>query len=213
MKDDNRLITILNTIADWILRIILINIMMIIMMIPIITIIPALSAGYNMFRDYFDYEDPPIFKGYFGYLRKHFLKKLKLSLFLIFLAILGITNTRYYMGRLEADETLFNLIGYYISLILLVALGVVTLYSLCVKRVYPRLKLSLHFKVSFMLAGKFFFRTILLVLSLFLPLGLLLTQFTLVLFIFSGMSLLIMLNVYITTPAVEYLEKIGENND
>ncbi len=213
MKFEGRFYQIITAFSDWTLRVVMLNIMMIITMLPIVTIFPALSAGYNMFSDYFNQEDPPLIKGYFGYLKKDFKKKFSFNLVLIFLALLGVANTRYYMLSLEGNGNAFEFVGYYVSLFLLIGLFIITLYVLTVHRVYPRIKLTLLFKVSFFLAGKFLFRTILLVFSLLIPLVMFTFPFTMMMFVFTGVSILIMVNVYITRPAVDYLESLGENHD
>ncbi len=212
MKFESRFYQIITVISDWVLRIVMLNIMMIITMLPIVTIFPALSAGYNMFSDYFNYDDKPLIKGYFGYFVKDFKKKFSLNLVLILLIILAVSNTRYYMLSLEANGNTFEHIGYYVSLFLLIGLFIITLYVLTVHRVYPRIKLFLLFKVSFFLAGKFLFRSILLVLSLLIPLVMFTFPFTMMMFVFTGVSIMIMVNVYITKPAVDYLESLGENH-
>lgn len=203
----------INRVADWILRIIVLNGLMILTMLPIITIFVALSSGYNMFSDYVNGKNPPLIKGYIKYFKTHFLKKLGRGLIFIILSFFLFSNIRFYLVGLESDQSLIDLIGYYVSIILLVMLLTVMLYSLVVTSVYPKLRLRLFYKMSFFLAGKYFFKTIMLALVTLIPFVMFLTPFTMMLFIFMGLSIPVMLNVLLTRNARHYMESLGENDD
>lgn len=202
----------LNTIADWIIRIVMINIITIILSIPIITIYPAMSAAYNLFSDYTNKDEVNLFSGYFGYFKKDLWKKIVLSLVFILVLTLGYANVTYYLEYLNNQSGIFYLVGYYITIVLLIAAFVVVLYSFTVVSVYPKAKYVTIYKLSFFLAGKFFLKTILLIVSTVLPFLMLLAPITAMLFVFSGVSLSILLNVLITKQAVIYLKGLGENN-
>jgi len=202
----------LNTIADWIIRIVMINIITIVLLIPMITIYPALSAAYNLFSDYTNKDEVNLFSGYFGYFKKDLWKKIVLSSVFLLVLIIGYYNVTYYLNYLNSNNDIFYLVGYYISIVLLLTAFVVNLYSFTVVSVYPKAKYKVIYKLSFYLAGKYFLKTILLILTTVLPFFMLLSPFTAVLFVFSGISLSILLNVLITKQAVIYLKGLGEKN-
>ncbi|MCR3905425.1 MAG: DUF624 domain-containing protein [Tenericutes bacterium] len=212
MKVERMLMQKLNTIADWIIRIVVINIMTIILSIPIITMYPAMSAGYNLFNDYVNKDEVNIFKGYFGYFKKDLWKKIVLGFVFVFAASLGYANVTYYIEYLKQDSDWFYLAGYYVTIVLLLAVFIITLYSFTVIRVYPKAKYMTIYKLSFYLSGKYFLKTILLIISTVLPFLMLLAPLTAVMFVFSGVSLAILMNVLLTTPAVIYLKELGEKN-
>lgn len=211
MYKEKKIFTILNTIADWIIRFVVINIIVITLSIPIITLYPAMSAGYNLFHDYSNKDEVKLFSGYIEHLKKDFFKKLAIGVILIVLLFLGYLNVTYYVDILNEQSHWFYVTGYYVTTIFLVVAIVVTLLSVTVVKVYPKAKYINIFKLSFFVAGKYFFRTILLILITVLPFALLIVPATAIIFIFAGISLPLYLNVIITKPIVLYLEKLGEN--
>ncbi len=212
MKVERMLMQKLNTIADWIIRIVMINIITIILSIPMITLYPAMSAAYNLFSDYTNKDEVNLFSSYFGYFKKDLWKKIVLSLVFLLVLSLGYANVTYYLTYLKAESGIFYLIGYYITIVLLIAAFVVVLYSFTVVSVYPKAKYMTIYKLSFYLAGRFFLKTILLIVSTVLPFLMLLAPITAMMFVFSGVSLSILLNVLITKQAVIYLKGLGEQN-
>ena len=212
MKGEKVLMQKLNTIADWIIRIVVINMITIVLSLPIITMYPAVSAGYHLFSDYVNKDEVHILSGYYGYFKKDLWKKIVLGLVFVLVLILGYTNVTYYLAYVNQESGLFYIAGYYITIILLMVAFVVVLYSFTVVSVYPKAKYMTIYKLSFYLAGKYFFKTILLAISTVLPFLLLLTPLTAVMFVFSGVSLSILLNVILTRQAVVYLKGLGEKN-
>ena len=202
----------INRIADWIIRLVVLNVLMIITMLPIVTIFVALSSGYNQMADYINGKNPPLVKGYFSHFKDHFKKKLIRGLtFLVFIFFL-FSNIRFYLISIETDPSLIVVIGYYVSIILLVLLITVMLYSLVVTKVYLKVNLKLFYKLSFFLAGKYFFNTIALVFVAIIPFAMLLTPFTTMVFVFIGVSLPVTLNALLTRQALRYIESLGEEN-
>jgi len=212
MKGEKVLIQKLNTVADWIIRIVVINIITILLSLPIITMYPAVSASYHLFSDYVNKDEIHIISGYYNYFKKDLWKKIVLGLVFVLVVILGYANVTYYLEYVNQANGLFYLAGYYISILLLIIGFVVVLYSFTVVSVYPRAKYMTIYKLSFYLAGRFFIKTILLIFSTVLPFLLLLTPLTAVMFVFSGVSLSILLNVILTRQAVIYLKGLGEKN-
>ena len=202
----------INEVADWIIRLIVLNVMIVFFSLAIVTIYPAFSAGYNMFNDYVSKKNPRLFKDYYRYFKEALGKKILLGLIIVVVFLLGYMNIRYYNLYLADNSTLFYTIGYYISLGLLAIWFAMTMYSIIVVRVTTKIKLLYLFKLSFFLAGKYYFRTLLIVSITIAPFFLLLTPITTMVFIFMGLSIPLLLNVLLTRRAVEYLEKLGERN-
>ncbi len=205
----------INEIADWIIRLIMLNVMMIFFSLPIITVLPAVSAGYNMFNDYIEKKNPKLFKDYFRYLKEAFGRKVLLELVIILVFVLLYFNIRYYNLSLELRQTTFLLIGHYVSLALIAIWFAVALFSIIILRVYTKLKIIKFIKLAFFLAGKYYWITMVLVVITISPFLLLaypnaLTGFA---FIFFGLSISLLLNVLMTKRIVLYLESLKIKND
>ena len=210
---EKKIIQKINTIADWIIRFVMINIIVITLSIPLITLYPAMSAGYNLFHDYAKQDEVKLFSGYFGHLKEHFLKKLLLGIILSIILYLGYTNVTYYVRILDENSNWFYLTGYYVTSAFLALSIVITLLSVTTIKVFPDAKIFVLLKLSFFLIGKLFLRTLLLVIVTVLPFAMLLLPVTTFIFVFAGISIPLFLNVIITKPIVLYLEKLGEKND
>ncbi|MCD4827578.1 MAG: DUF624 domain-containing protein [Acholeplasmataceae bacterium] len=196
----------INTVADWIIRIIMLNVMMIVSSLAIITIYPSLTAGYKMFYQYVHKDEEKLFKGYIQYFLEDIGKKIIVGLIIFVIIGLGYLNVTYYVDLLNAESNFLFTIGYYLTLAVLVSSFIITLYSLAVMHILPKLKLTLMFKLGFYLSGKFFFRTILLVLTVAVPFLMLMSTVTMVFFVFAGLSIPVLLNVLITNKVVDYVE-------
>lgn len=206
MKYEKTFYQKVNTVADWIIRIIMLNVLMIITSLAIITIYPSLSAGYKLFHQYINKDEEKLFKGYFQYFIEDFGKKISISLVLILVLVLGYLNVTYYVDYLNAGANWFYMIGYYITLAFLVSCFIITLYTLTVMYVVPKAKMILLFKLAFYLSGKFFMKTVLLVLTTLIPFLMLMTPITQVFFVFGGLSIPLLLNALITNKVVIYIE-------
>jgi uncharacterized membrane protein YesL len=204
----------INEIADWIIRLIMLNVMIIFFSLGIVTIYPAISAGYNMFHDYTNKKNPRLFVDYFKYFKESLGRKIILELIFAAGFFLAYLNIRYYDLSLQNAQSTFYLIGYYISLGLIAILFAITLFSFIVLNVKSDISYKQLFKMSFFLAGKYYFITLLLVIITFSPALLILypNSFTALAFIAIGISLPLLLNVMITNRVVRYLERLGENH-
>ena len=203
----------INRIADWVIRIIMINVLMILTSIPLITLFPSLAAGYKLFYEYTHKNEVRLFSSYFAYFKADFMRKLQIGLILIIVLLLGYYNVTYYVNALSSNETLFYQIGYYIAFAFLFAVFVVTLYTLPIVTTYPRLKLGLMMKLAFALSGKYFLRTILLMLIHLIPFALMLTQLTMLFAICGGLSIPMILAVFVHEKATNYIISLGERHD
>ncbi|AUD66044.1 hypothetical protein BK011_10215 [Tenericutes bacterium MZ-XQ] len=202
----------INTVADWMIRIIMINILMIFTSLLVVTIYPSLAAGYKLFHCYIHKDEEKLFKGYFKFFLEDIGKKIGIGLIFIVVLVLGYINTTYYVDILNEQSTWFYLAGYYVTLAFLVSAFIVTLYTLAVMYVVPKAKVVLMFKLAFYLSGKYFLRTVLLVLTTALPFVLLMTPITQLIFVFAGLSIPILLNALITDKIVDYVEGLVKSD-
>ena len=202
----------INAFADWVIRLVMINLMVIVFALPVLTIYPAISAGYNMFHDYTTGKEVKLISGFFNYFKQEIIKKMILGVIIGIAIVFGFLNVRYYSAVLELNSSTFYLIGYYVTLALLAILYASSLYSFVVVKVSPTIKLKNIFRLSLVLAGKFYFRTLLLVIinsSVFL---LLFFAPTAMVFIFMGISIVLLLDVLVTKDVVIYLQGLGKDN-
>lgn len=208
-KKDHVAMTIyqkLNVFADWLIRLVMINLMVIIFSLPLITIYPALCAGYRLFDDYLNQDEPPLIKGYFSYFKEGFGRKLLLGLMLVGFIGFGYWNVTYYVNQLNNQVHWFYSIGYYVTFAALIGLFAVSLYTFVVLQAYPQMPWKMLFKLSFYLSGKYFIKTIALMLVMILPYAMLLSPITFFLFIFVGLSTPLVLYAWITSSVKDYVK-------
>lgn len=203
----------INTISDWVIRLVTINVLIVITSLPLITLFPSLSAGYKLFHQYVKQEEVKLFKNYFVYFKENFKKKLLLGLSLAIIIILGYVNSTYYVDFLNEDVTWFYAVGYYVTLTVLVIALLVNLYALTVITFAPQARIGLIYKFSLYLSGKFFLQTILLFLTLSIPLILLMIPTLHIVLVFGGFSIPVLLNVLITNKVATYIKELMETND
>src|SRR3989339_52742 len=103
----------INAVADWIIRLIVINVLMILTSLPIITLFPSLAAGYKLFYEYKEKNETKLFKSYFSFFKENFMRKVQIGFILIFVLLLGYYNVTYYVNVLQSSEELFYQIGDY----------------------------------------------------------------------------------------------------
>src|SRR5690606_3150431 len=151
----------LNTVADWILRLVLINILIILFSLPIVTMYPALLAGYKLFTHYLNKREVPIIKGFWNFFKEDFGKTLQLVFLLAGAMVIGIINMTIYTDYLNLNSDIVSLIGYDVMIILVVAAGLTMLYTLPIMITYPKTETWLIIKFAFFLSGKYILRTVL----------------------------------------------------
>lgn|SRR5690554_123406 len=203
---NNKFFRALNIFADWFIRITLINILVIICMLPIITIIPAISSGYRLFSDILRKDEENIFKAYFKYFKEDFVNKLIVSIIVIIVFLVSFYNNRLYGNLLETGASIFNTIGYYLTMALLFGTVMVTLYLPLIFSERKNIEILEIFKLAFYFAGKYPLRTILITLSLLIPYLMLTNPFTIVFFVFSGISIPLLINAALTLKARDFLK-------
>ena len=202
----------INVFADWVIRLIVINLLIIVCSLLVITIYPAISAGYNLLYDYTTGKETKIFKGFFDYFKEEIIRKIIVGSIILVAMVFGFLNVRYYSAILEIDANTIYLIGYYVTLALLAIVYAASLYSFVVFRVSPQAKVKNIFRISLVLAGKFYLRTLLLVIINTVVFLLLFYPPTAMVFIFMGASIVLVLDAIVTRDAVIYLENLGKDN-
>lgn len=205
---EKKFFIILNTIADWIIRVIMINLLVITFMLPVVTIIPSLTAGYKLFSDYLNKDEENLFKGFFKYFKEAFVNKMIVTIILIF--IIGITfyNNRLYGDLVESGSNFLHTIGYYLTLVILIAAIMIAMYLPLVYSERPNYEISKTFKLAFYLSGKYVFRTIGLTVILLIPYLMFTTSFTILLFVFCGVSVVLILNSLLTKKPRMFLQEM-----
>jgi uncharacterized membrane protein YesL len=198
----------LNTIADWFIKVVILNFLMIISSLAIITIYPSLVAGYKMLYGYLHKDEEKIVAGYFSFFIQGLGKKIVIGLILSLILVIGYLNFTQYLELLKAENNILYYMVYYLTIVVLVSVFVVMLYSFSVLYVLPDTKISQIFKVSFYLSGKYFGKTVLLILTTSLPVLMFMFPITQLLFVFFGLSLPLLLNVIITNTVVRHTKEI-----
>jgi uncharacterized membrane protein YesL len=209
---DKTLYQKLNTFADWVIRLVMINILIIVTSLPVITLYPALLAGYKMFHKYINKEEVPIFKSYFTYFGENFGSKIKIGLILAAAIFVGAVNTTIYNEFLEANPSPFNLVGQYVMIIMVLSVIFVTMYTFPLMLTYPNTNVWLLIKFSFFLSGKFILRTFSAILILFIPILLLVHPLLILILVFVGMSTMVLLYALVFRKVVEYVEGLDQAN-
>lgn len=212
MKIEKPLYQKLNSIADWIIRIIVANILVIVCALPIVTWYAALSAGFNVFSDYLDKNEENIFISFYDHFKTDLPKRLLIATIMILLFLFGYYNMLYYQDVLERNDNVFYLVGYYAMFSMLIILFVLALQSFSVSRVYPDANVKTTFKLSFFFSGKYFIRTFLLIVIYTLPVLLFLSPFLLTLFFFSGIGLPLLLQALLSRPVLDGLRTFGDRH-
>lgn len=209
---DKSLYQKLNTIADWIIRLIVINVLIIVTSLPVVTLYPALIAGYKMFHKFLKKEETPIFKTYFKFFVEDFKQKIKIGFILAAAIFVGVINLTIYNDFLEANPSPMNLVGQYVMIIMVLSVLFVAMYTLPIMVVYPNTNIWLMIKFAFFLSGKFIFRTVLAVIILFIPIVLFLHPLLVLVLVFMGMSVMVLLYALIFKKVVEYIESLDKAN-
>jgi uncharacterized membrane protein YesL len=213
VKLENSLFSILNSFSDWLIRIVMINILMILTSLPIITLYASLQSGYRLMHDYVNKNETSIFRGYFTYFMEGLKKNIGLGL--LFSLVIGLTvlNVTYYVDIIQENAEPLYVIGYYVTIAAMIGVYIVLVHSFSCHLVFPKIKIKHLFKISFYVSGKFFFRTVVLMAIHLISILMFTTPITLFIFIFVGLSIPILLNAMVTNKVVIYLQSLGEKHD
>ena len=198
----------LNYISDWIIRLVIINVLIITFSLPLLTAYASISAGFSLLHDYANDKHEHLFKGFFTYFKESIGKKLLIQSLLFLIIILGYVNITYYSQSMELNPSVFMNIGYFIMITLLGIIYAMVLYSFVVIKVFPQLRIITIFKLTAVLAGKFYFRTVLMMIVNIVPLLILSYPSLFPIFVFAGITLPMILVVYITQVPLHYVESL-----
>ncbi|CDR31255.1 Predicted integral membrane protein [Acholeplasma oculi] len=202
----------LNTFADWVLRITVINIMIILTSLPVVTIYPALLAGYKLYHKYLNKEEVPMIKSYFKFFTENFGKKMQIGLVLAFALILGFVNVTIYQDFLQTNPNPFNVIGQYVMIIMVLSVVFVSMFTLPLMITYPNTDTWLLIKFAFFLSGKYVIKTVLAVLIMLIPFLMLLHPITIFIFLFAGLSTPVCLYALLFKKVVTFVEGLDKEN-
>lgn len=195
-----------NKIADWIIRIVVINVFLVIFSIGIVTFYVGFRMAYELFKDYSEGENTPLFKGAWQNIKKDFWKNLLIGVIFGIIIVISVLNAYFYKQSLDEEFAIFTAVGYYVTIMVAVAAYLIAIYHAAVAHVYGDLKIKESFKLSFYLAGKYIFRTLLLMLVNMAPILLMMYQYTQPVFVLAGLSVPAIFNVLLTKKPVNFLK-------
>lgn len=187
----------------------MINVLIIMTSLPIITIYASLASGYRLMHDYINKNETHLFKGYFKYFIENLKKKIFISIFISFALFLTVLNVTYYVEILETNPNFLYTIGYYVTIAAMIGVYVISIHSFSVVLVFKETTIIKTFKIAFYISGRYFFRTVLLIIINLIPIALFITPITIFVFVFAGISIPLLLNAIVTNPIVTYLEGLG----
>lgn len=207
---DNTFIRTLNIIADWLIRIVVINIFMVLLTIPIVTFYAGYKAAYSLFVDYTNDKTTPIFRGFWENLKKDFWHNVGIGGVFLVLIALGFLGALNYNNLLTNDpENLFYIIGQVITVGVSLLFVLTMLYAVTVSYMISDLSLKNLFKVSLVLVGKYFLRSLLVIIVTILPILLFINLTFAPIFVFVGLSIPTIINVLLMKKPRRFLK--GDN--
>lgn len=209
---DKPFIRKLNVIADWLIRIVVLNIFMVFLTLPIITFYAGYKAAYSLFVDYTNGKNTPLFKGFWENLKENFWHDLGVgSLFILLIAIGLLGAYNYNKLLINNQKTLFNTSGFFITLGVSLLLIMTMIFSVTTSYVIKDISLKNLFKVSLILSGKYFLRSFLVLIITVLPIFIIIYPMLALIFIFLGMSGPLILNVLLMRKPRWFLEGGNKN--
>ena len=132
----------LNKIADWIIRIVILNIVLVVFSIGIVTLYIGFKVAYELFKDYTEGKETPLFKGIWELTKKDFLKNLGLGALLAFLIAFGILNMYYYNNNIKADASWFYYMGFFVTFMFTVGVYLIAIYSVSVFHLFAEISIK-----------------------------------------------------------------------
>ncbi len=202
----------LNKIADWIIRIVVINVIVLILCLSIVFFFVGIKVGYALFTQYLDNKETPIFRGAWETLKENFLKNTGFSV--LFVAVLLFTgwNVYSYLNAIIQERNFLIIAGFFVTFSFLIGFFIISLYSMAVQYINPSLGLKETLKLALYLAGKYFLRSFVILLGFVLMPLLIFTVYTGVIYVLAGMSLSIIIFALLTRHVIKPYEMKEENN-
>lgn len=201
----------LNLIADWILRIVTLNLFLIIATLGIVTLYPGIYASYHLFKDWRYGTHTPIFSGFWTYFKENFKQKISISLILVIVLVIGIYSMITYNDFIKTSEDLIYLIGYYVVMIFLIGFVLVTLFTIPILLYFKQASLTNVYKLSLYIMARYFYITVVVSILWIIPLLLLLSPRLMVIYVIAGLSLTVLLWLLISGPIFKFLERISKH--
>lgn len=201
----------LNVISDWILRIVIINLLLIVCTFLVITLYPGIYAAYRLFKDYKEGKNTPIFNGFWTYFKEQFKTKIQISLTLILIILIGVYSLFTYNDFIGKNEGMIYLIGYYVVLMFLIGFVIVTLFTIPIIIYFKEASIGNMYKLSLYIMGRYFYIAFLTSILWVIPLILIFIPQLMVIYVIAGLSLTVLLWILISGPLFRFLERISKN--
>ncbi len=201
----------LNLIADWILRIVILNIFLVFSTLLVVTLYPGISASYKLFKEWKQGENTPIFGGFWKYFKEDFKRKISISIILILIIAIGVYSLITYNEFIKENSGTIYLVGYFVVLIFLIGFVLVTLFTIPVMLYFKEINLTNIYKISLYVMAKYFYITLLVSVLWIIPAILLYFPKLMVIYVVAGLSLTVLLWVLVSAPIFRFLERISKN--
>ncbi|NMA05704.1 MAG: DUF624 domain-containing protein [Acholeplasmataceae bacterium] len=201
----------LNLIADWILRIVILNIFLVFSTLLVVTLYPGISASYKLFKEWKQGENTPIFGGFWKYFKEDFKRKISISIILILIVAIGVYSLITYNEFIKENSGTIYLVGYFVVLIFLIGFVLVTLFTIPVMLYFKEINLTNIYKISLYVMAKYFYITLLVSVLWVIPAILLYFPKLMVIYVIAGLSLTVLLWVLVSAPIFRFLERISKN--
>lgn len=211
-KNDKKLINIINTASDWIIRVVIINVLIISVSLLVVTIIPAVTAGYKLFCSYIKREEEPLFKGFFTNFKENLINKLILSVIVIIGIGVAVLSNLYYQNMIKTNPSIIAYAGFVVTLILGVVIIITTSFIPVILTGIENVDVETTLKTSFYYSIKYLPRTIVMLFVMLMPGLLLITSITMLILVFAGISLPLLSIAIITTKPREILLNMEEKD-
>ena len=203
---DKPFFRILNLIADWIIRIIVLNVFVIVLTLPIVTFYAGYKAAYSLFVDYTEDKTTPLFRGFWENLKKNFWNNIGVGSIFLVLIVLGFLGAYNYNNMIaENPDDIFYLVGFVITLGVSLLLIMAMLNSITVSYINEDISVKDLFKISLVLTGKYLLRSIVVILVSIAAALLLLEPMLMPIFVFAGLTVPIIVNVLLMRKPRRFL--------
>ncbi|MCR1809365.1 DUF624 domain-containing protein [Haploplasma modicum] len=213
MKKEKKLLKIINVASDWIIKIIMINLLIISTSLLIVTFVHSLQAGYKLLKDYVNKDEVKLIRTYFKYFKENFLNKIFLSLIALSTIVLIVISNIYYQNAIKETPTLMSYFGFITTLIVGFVIIISTLYVPVVLTSIENITVEETVKISFFLSVKYIFRSIAMVIIFLIPGLLMMSSLTMLLLVFCGISLPLLSVVILAEKPANYLLLSKEHKD
>lgn len=207
---ENKFNKILTIASDWIILVIVTNFLIISTSLLIVTILPSMTAGYSVFKDRLNKDSENVFKAYFRNFKENILNKIIVGTGTLILIGIAALSNYYYQETIRTAPTIFAYFGFFITLIMGVAVVLVFLYFPVSFTLSDKMEIEQVVKLSFLLSGKYFIRSIAMLIIFLIPGLMFLSSLTMLLLVFCGISLPLLVNTILLVKPREYIT--GEIN-